>query len=886
MKNWIVLLIAVFMVNACFLTVDASERKKKTAKKEETVVKPPVKKLSKYERLFKGKSHEMAKGGFMTLHKVDGKLYFEMPLAVMGRDMLLASTTTQTSDNSVSTNGYKVKDPMHICFTLADSMVHMRKVNSYVSYYKNNDRLQRVIDQNFVNPIIEGYKVLAYNPDSTAVVFEMTALFTGGDAAVTPMVDEAFPLAFRNSINKSLSAIDCIKAFEDNVSIKSSLSYNVSAKYLNTILYENRPVSIKATRTLLLLPEDRMRPRISDSRIGIFLTNKQYIANEADQLQRYSLAHRWRLEPKDMEAYKRGELVEPVKPIVFYLDNLFPEEWKQPIRTGVMRWNKAFEKIGFKNVVQVLDFPTNDPNFDPDNLKYSCIRYVPSSTQNAMGPSWVDPMTGEILNASILVYNDIVKMLNYWRFVQTAQIDPRVRSKKLPKDVLEETMAYVLAHEMGHCLGLMHNMAASAAYPVDSLRSASFTQKYGTTPSIMDYARFNYVAQPGDKGVKLTPPDLGRYDEYAIRWLDTPVPEAGTIFDEAKILESWVDEKAGDPLYRYGKQQMSSRYDPSALEEDLGDDPIKAGDYGIKNLKYILKNLNNWIQDDESAEHRQELYNQIVKQYGRYLQNVVYCIGGIYLTEAKDGSADKRFRSVPREKQKAAMKWVMKQLQDNDWLDNREVCSKFKLNTKASSELNASVAGILTKIYMNVTLSSYLAEKNPYTLREFFDDFYTGAWDAAIRNRKLTHGDKIMQKALLDMMSRSVASIGGNKLGLVSAANISAEVAYAPTIEEICLYGLDESGMIDKYARDLKEVEQREGKAYLVELMKQTSFGYGYGWQNWVRSTAIDESAIYYYETATKIASLLQRRVASANATDKPHYEAMLFAVQQILGKK
>ena len=551
-----------------------------------------------------------------------------------------------------------------------------------------------------------------------------------------------------------------------------------------------------------------------------------------------------------------------------------------------MRWNKAFEKIGFKNVVQVLDFPTNDPNFDPDNLKYSCIRYVPSSTQNAMGPSWVDPMTGEILNASILVYNDIVKMLNYWRFVQTAQIDPRVRNKKLPKDVLEESMAYVLAHEMGHCLGLMHNMAASAAYPVDSLRSASFTQKYGTTPSIMDYARFNYVAQPGDKGVKLTPPDLGIYDEYAIRWLYTPVPDAGTIFDEAKILESWVDEKAGDPLFRYGKQQMSSRYDPSALEEDLGDDPIKAGDYGIKNLKYILKNLNNWIQDDESAEHRQELYNQIVKQYGRYLQNVVYCIGGIYLTEAKDGSVDKRFRSVPREKQKAAMKWVMKQLQDNDWLDNREVCSKFKLNTKASSELNASVAGILTKIYMNVTLSSYLAEKNPYTLREFFDDFYTGAWDAAIRNRKLTHGDKIMQKALLDMMARSVSSIGGNKLGLVSTANISAEVAYAPTIEEICLYGLDESGMIDKYARDLKEVEQREGKAYLVELMKQTSFGYGYGWQNWVRSTAIDESATYYYETATKIASLLQRRVASANAADKPHYEAMLFAVQQMLGRK
>lgn len=882
MKTWIVLLITVFMASACLQTANAADKKKK----EETVAKAPVKKVSKYERLFKGKSHEIAKGGFLTLHKVNGKLYFEMPLSMMGRDMLLASTVTETSDNTVATNGYKAKEPMHICFTLMDSMVHMRKVNSYVSYDKTDARVRNVIDQNFVNPVIEGYKILAYNQDSSAVVFDMTALFTGGEAAVTPMLDEAFPLAFRNSLNKSLSSLGEIKAFEDNVSIKSSLSYNVSAKYLNTILYENRPVSIKATRTLLLLPEERMRPRISDSRIGIFLTNKQYISNEADQLQRFSLAHRWRLEPVDVEAYQRGELVEPKKPIVFYLDSLFPESWKQPIRVGVTRWNKAFEKIGFKNVVRVLDFPKNDPSFDPDNLKYSCIRYVPSTTQNAMGPSWVDPMTGEILNASILVYNDIVKMLTNWRFVQTSQIDPRVRGKKLPEDVMQETMAYVLAHETGHCLGLMHNMAASAAYPVDSLRSATFTQKYGTTPSIMDYARFNYVAQPGDKGVKLTPPDLGLYDEYAIKWLYTPIFNVGSIFDEAKILESWVDEKAGNPIYRYGKQQTASRYDPSALEEDLGDDPLKAGEYGIKNLKYILSHLNEWIQDDESAECRQEIYGQILKQYERYVQNVVYCIGGIYLTEAKDGSAEKRFRSVPRERQKAAIKWVCKQLQNNDWLDNKDVCSKFKLHTKASAELNATIAGILTKIYMNVTLSSYLAEKNPYSIREFFDDFYAGAWDAAINNRKLTYGDKIMQKTMLDMMSRSVASIGGNKLGLVSSNAISEEVAYAPTINEICLYGLDESGMIDKYADELKELERKEGKAYLLNLMKETSFGYGYGWQNWVRSGAIDESATYYYETARKIASLLERSIQRANTSDRAHYQAMLFAVKQILGQK
>lgn len=185
---------------------------------------------------------------------------------------------------------------------------------------------------------------------------------------------------------------------------------------------------------------------------------------------------------------------------------LFQELWKQPIKEGTLRWNEAFEKIGFKNAVQVRDFPKDDPEFDPDNLKYSCIRYLPSSTANAMGPSWVDPTTGEIVNASVLVYNDVIRLINNWRFVQTAQIDPSVRAKKMPDDIVKESIAYVVAHEVGHCLGFMHNMSASAAYPVDSLRSASFTNTYGTTPCIMDYARFNYVAQPGDKGVRLTPP--------------------------------------------------------------------------------------------------------------------------------------------------------------------------------------------------------------------------------------------------------------------------------------------------------------------------------------------------------------------------------------------
>jgi hypothetical protein len=293
-----------------------------------------------------------------------------------------------------------------------------------------------------------------------------------------------------------------------------------------------------------------MRPRLADSRIGIFLTDMSRINGKKDKIEDFSVINRWNIQPKDLEAWKRGELVEPVKPIVFYLDDAFPALWREPIRRGVLRWNKAFEKIGFKNVMHIEDFPKDDPEFDPDNLKYSCIRYVPAAVANAMGPSWVDPRSGEIINASVLMYNDVVKLAANWRFVQTAQVDERVRGKELPDDVFQESLEYILAHEVGHCLGLMHNMAASSAFPVDSLRSASFTQQHGTTPSIMDYARFNYVAQPGDKGVKLTPPDLGPYDDYVIKYAYTPLPDKKDMFDEEKTIRGWIDEKVGDPIYR------------------------------------------------------------------------------------------------------------------------------------------------------------------------------------------------------------------------------------------------------------------------------------------------------------------------------------------------
>ena len=863
--------------------IDKKKKKKNAATELVEEKKQTPKKLSKYEKLFKGKKHEEAIGGLLSLHKVDNNVYLEIPLSTLGKDMLIAATTTETSDNLVATNGYKSVDPIHVCFTLKDSLVEMRQINAKISYDRESEREKQVMAQNYINPVIEGFEVLAYTPDSSAILINMTSLFTGENEKVTPISKGTYPLIIRASINRSLVSVESIKAFDDNVSVKTALSYKVTAKYAKTTLFEDKPVSIKATWSILVLPEERMRPRISDSRVGVFLTLKQQIPGEDNGFKNYSLANRWRLEPCNIVAYKNGELVEPVKPIVFYIDPLFPDTWKTAICEGILRWNQAFEKIGFKNAIQVRDFPQDDPSFDPDNLKYSCIRYVPSLTQNAMGPSWVDPTTGEILNASILIYSDVAKMLQIWNFVQTAQVDESVRTKEMPIEVFQEALRYVAAHEMGHCLGLMHNMGASFAFPVDSLRSVSFTQKYGTTPSIMDYARFNYIAQPEDKGVKLTPPNLGVYDEFAIQWLYSPLLEANTIEEENAILESWVDQKAGDPLYRYGKQQVAARYDPRALEEDLGNDPMKAGDYGIKNLKYILSHLNEWIQNDEDAEFRQQIYEQIVIQYARYIQNVIYCIGGIYLNEAKEGTKEKRFQTVPKERQKAAMQWVMTQLRNTEWLDNQEVCKNFKLHMRKSALLNQAIASTIANLHTNVALSSYLAGKEKaYSIDEFFDDYYNGAWESAIKNRPLTLSDKTLQKEMLNVMSKQVSRIGGKKL----STGFTSSMAYMPSINEVCWYRLDETGLVEYYANMLKQAEKDENWNYFLEKMiHETDFGYGYGWQNVINTQIIDESSTYYYEMAQKIKTLLERRIPSAHPDDKPHYQAMLYTIKRILAE-
>jgi hypothetical protein len=874
---------------------EASIFKKKKPTPAKTQVNPELtkKKETPWEKLFKGKTVESAKSSFINLHKTDGKLYFEIPLKYLDREMLLASTLSEITTSGMGDVGYKSKTPLYVMFTKNDSIINLRQIQTAEI---STDSLQLGLSRTFGNPILYSYPIKAYNPDSSGVVIDMTALFTGNEKLleVLPESMAGGLMKLTPTLKKESCSMGEIKSFEDNLSVKSTLSFSLSASLLTTKVLDNFPVTATVTRSLLLLPKEKMVPRISDSRVGIFNSTKQQFSINKDKVDKYSVAHRWKVIPKDPEAYKKGELTEPVKPIVFYVDNAFPELWKAPIKEAIEKWNLAFEKIGFKNVVQAKDFPVNDSVFDPDNLKYSCVRYVPSSTANAMGPSWVDPSTGEIVNASVLVYSNIIELINNWRFVQTSQVDPRVRSKKMPDDIIRESLIYVVSHEIGHCLGFMHNMAASNAFAVESYRSPEFTKVNGTTPCIMDYARFNYIAQPEDKDVRLTPPELGIYDYFLIKW-NYQYLGLESEWAEQPTVEKWVDEKAGDPIYRYGRQQMSTTYDPSALTEDLGDDPIKASNYGIKNLKYILPNLNTWIQDDADYAQRQALYSQIVAQYNRYIGNVVRNIGGIYLTEVKEGTPGDPHKPVPAAVQKASLKWVLNEFKTLDWIDLPELKTKFPLQVNKSYDLRSLILLNLKSIFSNILLSAHYSD-NPYTIADYTSDLYAATWKSLLNGTKLTTGDKVLQNAMVDMFCDALVE---------RSASSSSRPASGLSIDEIITFQLDPTGLVARFEDAFRQYEAENGKGSVAAHLNinldassyqchasccnddDVHFGKtGYGFQDRVNVNAIDDSKAYLQDLAVKSRNLLRGRVAGMSGADKTHYQALLIKLNNALKDK
>ena len=851
---------------------------KKKGKKEEKV---EVKKETPYEKFFKGKKCETVKG-LIILHKMDNKIYFELPLSLLGKDMLIGSTVTEITNNGFANVGEKPHEPMHVMFTRTDSTINLRQVTC--AYMSKDRNLQERIKTSMMPAIIENLAIKAYSPDSTAVVIDMTNFLLSDNEQLNPFSAYA-PVTWSGAwiekeFKRNNSQIAKIKAFDDNVSVQSSLTYSVSLRDKRSYYWYKEPFTAVMTRTFLLLPEEPMRPRLADPRINIFWQGYSEFSNEGNGMKPLYYANRWRLEPKDEAAYRRGELVEPKKPIVFYIDNAFPEMWKPYMKYAVEVWQKAFENIGFKNAIIAKDFPTDDPEFDPDNLKYSCIRYSPSSVANAMGPSWTDPRTGEIINASVYVYHNVIKLVQDWRFLHTAAVDSDVRKVVLDDEIIGDCIRYVVSHEVGHCLALMHNMSASAAIPVDSLRSPSFTQKYGTTYSIMDYARNNYVAQPGDKekGVRLTPPELGLYDMFSISWLYRPLLDAKTPEDEVPTLSKWISEKSGNLAYRYGKQQFRTRLDPSSVEEDLGDDAMKAGVYGIKNLKIILANLNGWVgKDDPDYRFRLNMYNEVIYQYFRNLNNVLMNIGGIYMNERYDGDVLPSYTVVPRKDQRRAVKFLLDQMKDMDWLDAKEMQEGYPLRGNIASYLQDEIFFAMIKQIGNVMIcASKSLGEDVYTAEDYMKDIYDYVWAPTQQGKTLTSIEKLMQINLLTTIMDQAGVVSEQKGTPFALAGNMIRIPEVMKEQSRAAYGLISEEFAGIYS-NLERLVPFESEDLLRQAERM-------GFDSYVGVTApYIPTGHIYFDVLKKTLSLLKSKVNTGSTDTKQHYKLLIYKIEKAL---
>ena len=820
----------------------------------------------KYTKFFKDKKVETARGKFVTLHKIDGNVYLELPTKYLGKELMMGAKVTSTTDPDYLAVGSMNSAPIVFRFEKQDSVIVMKAPNSIVYRRDASPELQKALELNYRDQSVESFTPEVYKADSSAVVLKINSLVTESSPFFEIVPSQQGPFKITSSRNSSLTFVRGLKSFDSNASVRVEMNFSVNASLMGVLtVAKDMPLTAEVTYTILPVEASNAIPRFADARVGYQTTRKVSFPDYLDQSEPVYLAHRWQLVPKDKKAYAKGQLTEPEKKIVFYLDSAFPASWQRPIREGVLRWNKAFEAAGFRNAIEVRDFPKNDKQFDPDNLEYSCIRYIPNSQETIASSNWTDPRTGEIFSGNLTIYNNVEALMHKQRFIGTAAVDPQVHSSRLPQALFEESLSQLVTQEMGSVLGLLHNYAASASYTTDQLRSAKFTKESGLTPSILDGVTYNYLAQPSDKGVRLINDQLGVYDLFAIDWGYRYFDLKGDPAAEAKELLSRVDKRAREPYLRYAPEQRYA-VDPTVRTEDLGNDPIKTAELTMKNLAFIQSNLSKWITNDPDSRKKKSLYLAVVQGYYLQLKNAMSLVGGVVCQESRLSTSLPRYQVVPKAKQREAFQWLLRQAKDFQGKADRNFERKGFIDVSYYDQLLEFLVKDIYDLRSRIIIASQVDSKT-YSLGEYFDDLYQATFASTIAGKSPNHMERLMQIAFID---KSIA-------GTVNPRNATPGMPYSFAGAPASVGG--------------KLISLTSTTDY-SDALKSGRVNYGGGDPSasiypMANVPALDTSEQYMYAALLKVRPLLEQRAASTtDRTLKAHYQTLAFKVAKLLDAK